>query len=66
MAFAALVIIGLVVLFLPGLALLLAGLLGRKRRKGRLIAGIVLCAPLPVFFLMALVGSLIETIGGRL
>ena len=66
MAILALVLMGLVLFFVPGLALLLAGILGKKRRKGRLISGIALCAPLALFYLMGAVGALIAGIGGGL
>ena len=66
MAMFALILIGLALLFVPGLALLLAGILGKKRRKGLLIPGIVLCAPLPGFFLLGAVGALIASIGDKL
>ena len=45
----------LFVLFIPGLALLIAGI--AKRRKGLIIAGAVLCAPL----LLLLAATLIAT-----
>jgi len=66
MAILSLVLMGLMLFCVPGLPLLLAGLLGKRRRKGRLISGIVLCAPLTLFFLMGAAGTLVETIGGRL
>ena len=66
MAILGMVLIGLAALFVPGLLLIAAGILFKKRRKGLLITGLALCAPLPGFFLLGAVGSLIALIGDKL
>jgi len=64
MAILSLVLMGLMLFCVPGLALLLAGIFSKKRRNGRLISGIALCAPLALFYLMGAAGALIAVIGG--
>ena len=66
MAILGIVLLGLVVLFVLGLPFLLAGILTKKHRKGLLIPGCALCAPLPVFFLLGAVGALIAFVGDKL
>ena len=52
MAIIALVLVGLLILtFIPGLAVLIAGL--AKRRRGRIITGCALCAPLLLCILIS-------------
>ena len=64
MAILSLVFMGLMLFCVPGLALLLAGIFGKRRRRGRLISGIALCAPLALFYLMGAAGALIAAMGG--
>ena len=66
MAILGIVLLGLVLFFVLGLPFLIAGILAKKHRRGLLIPGCVLCAPLPVFFLLGAVGALIAFIGDKL
>jgi len=59
MAILGIVFLGLIILFALGLPFLITGIFGKKRRKGLLIPGCVLCVPLPVFFLLGAVGALV-------
>ena len=63
MAILGIVLMGLEVFCALGLVLLICGAVFKKRRKGLLISGIALCAPLAVYFLLGAVGALIGAVG---
>jgi len=59
MAFISMIIAPLVLLCIPGFVCLVLGVFLKAKRKGLLIAGCVLCAPLLVFVLFTIVGGLL-------
>ena len=66
MAILGIVCLGLTLFFVLGLPFLLAGIFIKKRRKGLLVTGCVLCAPLPALYLLGALGAVIAVIGDKL
>ena len=66
MALFGLTAFGLALFFVPGLVLLACGAAFKKRRRGLLISGVALCAPMAAFYLLGAVGAIVGYMGGGL
>jgi len=59
MAFIGMIIAPLILAFIPGLVCLILSSFMKARRKRLLVVGSILCAPLLVFILVTIIGSLV-------